>query len=158
MHDPMYEALVPNVVIPVRAAKSHRTSSDGYPGDPSYSSTVASVSSPETMKFHIIHPVVVNQNSRSPACASTCRCSIFRCSSRMPPWDWTIAFGSPVVPDEYRTHSGCSNGTRSNSSGSSALVSDSQLSSPRTAVCTPGIESTIASSADERSNWRPLYW
>ena len=72
----------------------------GYPGEPSYRSTVASVSSPETMKFHIIQPVVVNQNSRSPACASTCRCSIFRCSSRIPPWPWTIAFGSPVVPDE----------------------------------------------------------
>ena len=50
------------------------------------------------MKFHIIQPVVVNQNSRSPACASRCRCSILRCSSRMPPWDCTIAFGSPVVP------------------------------------------------------------
>ena len=68
------------------------------------------------MKFHIIQPVVVNQNSRSPACASRCRCSILRCSSRIPPWPWTIAFGSPVVPDEYRTHSGWSNGTRSNSS------------------------------------------
>ena len=25
---------------------------------------------------------------------------IFSCSSRMPPWPWTIALGSPVVPDE----------------------------------------------------------
>ena len=34
------------------------------------------------------------------ACASTCRCSIFRCSSRIPPWLCTIAFGRPVVPEE----------------------------------------------------------
>ena len=37
---------------------------------------------------------------RSPACASTWRCSFFRCSSRIPPWPWTIAFGRPVVPEE----------------------------------------------------------
>jgi hypothetical protein len=60
----------------------------------------ASVSRPETRKFHIIQPVVVNQNTLSPSRASTCRPSIFRCSSRMPPWLWTIAFGSPVVPEE----------------------------------------------------------
>src|SRR3954451_10164916 len=35
MHAPMYDALVPKVVMRVRAAKSHSTSSDGYPGDPS---------------------------------------------------------------------------------------------------------------------------
>ena len=52
------------------------------------------------MKFHIIQPVVVNQNSRSPACASMCRRMTFSCSSRMPPWECTIAFGSPVVPEE----------------------------------------------------------
>ncbi len=109
------------------------------------------------MKFHIIQPVVVNQNSRSPACASMCRCSIFRCSSRIPPWLCTIAFGRPVVPDEYRTHSGWSNGTRSNVIASSSAVSDSQLSSPRTAVnARPGIASVIAASASERSNSRPL--
>jgi hypothetical protein len=58
------------------------------------------VSRPETRKFHIIQPVVVNQKTRSPARASTCRCSFLRCSSRIPPWPCTIAFGSPVVPDE----------------------------------------------------------
>ena len=31
--------------------------------------------------------------------ASRCRCIFFRCSSRIPPWPWTIAFGSPVVPE-----------------------------------------------------------
>ena len=34
----------------------------------------------------------------------------FRCSSSMPPCPWTIGFGRPVVPDEYRTYSGCSVG------------------------------------------------
>ena len=52
------------------------------------------------MKFHIIQPVVVNQKRRSPGWASTWRFSFFRCSSRIPPWPWTIAFGSPVVPEE----------------------------------------------------------
>ena len=55
---------------------------------------------PATRKFHIIQPVVVNQKKRSSAWASTCRCSFFSCSSRMPPWPWTIAFGRPVVPEE----------------------------------------------------------
>ena len=160
MHAPMYDALVPKVVIPVRAANSHSASMSGWPGEPSYRRTVASVSSPETMKFHIIQPVVVNQKIRSPACASTCRCSILRCSSRMPPWDWTIAFGNPVVPDEYRTHSGCDE---------RHAVEDQRLlarrratpssSSPSTAVApSPGIAPTIASSASVRSNSRPLYW
>ena len=51
-------------------------------------------------KFHIIQPVVVNQKKRSPAFRSQCRCIFLRCSSRMPPCPCTIAFGSPVVPDE----------------------------------------------------------
>ena len=38
------------------------------------------------------------------------------CSSRMPPWPWTIAFGRPVVPLEYRTWSGWSNATGVSSS------------------------------------------
>jgi len=60
----------------------------------------AGESSPETRKFHIIQPVVVNQKRRSPGRVSTWRLSFFRCSSRIPPCPWTIAFGSPVVPDE----------------------------------------------------------
>ncbi len=46
----------------------------------------------------------------------------------MPPWLWTIAFGSPVVPEEYRTHSGWSKGTGVNSSSvpSPAASSSSQ--------------------------------
>ena len=37
----------------------------------------------------------------------------------MPPCPWTIGFGSPVVPELYRTNSGWSNGTGSNA-GSAA--------------------------------------
>ena len=50
-------------------------------------------------KFHIIQPVVVNQKSRLSACRSRCRCIIFSISRSTPPWPWTIAFGSPVVPE-----------------------------------------------------------
>ena len=39
----------------------------------------------------------------------------FSCSMRMPPWLCVIALGSPVVPEENRTHSGWPNGTCSNS-------------------------------------------
>ena len=34
-------------------------------------------------------------------------------SRAMPPWPWTIALGSPVVPEEYSTHSGWSKATGS---------------------------------------------
>jgi hypothetical protein len=67
---------------------------------PSYNTIAASVRSPDTRKFHIIQPVVVNQKMRSPACPSTCRFSFLRCSRRIPPCPWTIALGRPVVPDE----------------------------------------------------------
>ena len=53
--------------------------------------------------FHIIQAVVVNQSVRSPGPMSICRPNALRCSSRMPPWPWTIAFGSPVVPEENST-------------------------------------------------------
>jgi hypothetical protein len=52
---------------------------------PSKRTTDASESRRPTRKFHIIQPVVVNQKSRSPARASRCRRSFFRCSSRIPP-------------------------------------------------------------------------
>src|ERR1051326_4931064 len=67
------------------------------------------------MKFHIIHPVVVKKNSTSPGDRSMLsRCS-FSCSSKMPPWLWVIALGSPVVPEENKIHSGVPNGPRWNS-------------------------------------------
>ena len=80
------------------------------------------MSSTPTRKFHIIQPVVVNQNARSSACMSRCRFRCLSCSSRIPPWPWTIAFGRPVVPLEYRTHSGWSKATGSSTSGASAAL------------------------------------
>ena len=38
------------------------------------------------------------------------RCCSLSCSSRMPPWLWVMAFGSPVVPLENKIHSGIPNG------------------------------------------------
>ena len=52
------------------------------------------------VKFHIIQPVVENQKKRSPACTSLWKCRYFRCSSRLPPWEWVLALGTPVVPEE----------------------------------------------------------
>jgi hypothetical protein len=97
----------------VASAKRHSAPMSGWPGLPSYSSTVEPTSSPPTRKFHIIQPVVVNQKKRSAGPRSRCSASDLRCSSTIPPWPWTIGLGSPVVPEEYRIHSGWSNGTRS---------------------------------------------
>src|SRR6185503_568858 len=94
---PMKPALVPNVVTRASAAKSHSLAGSGWP---SYSTIEAPASRPPTRKFHIIQPVVVNQKNRSPGDRSECSRAFFRCSSRIPPCPWTIAFGSPVVPDE----------------------------------------------------------
>ena len=75
----------------------------------------ASLSSMPSITFHITQPVVENQNSRSPALASKWKCTYFNWSRSIPPCEWTIGFGNPVVPDEYTTQSGWSDGTRSNS-------------------------------------------
>ena len=64
-------------------------------------------------KFHIIQPVVVNQKKRSAGVTSSCSASDFLCSRTIPPCPCTIPFGSPVVPEEYSTQSGWSNGTGS---------------------------------------------
>lgn len=102
-------AEVPKYVVPVSAASRHsppRSGSAGRPGSartaglPSKSTMVAPTAGPETRKFHIIQPVVVNQKNRSAGPRSWCRASIFRCSSRMPPWPCTIGLGNPVVPEE----------------------------------------------------------
>ena len=93
-------ALVPKVVIPASSASCQSVPRSGWPGLPSKRTISASVSRTPTRKFHIIQPVVVNQKTRSPSWASTWRCIFFRCSSSIPPWPWTIGFGSPVVPDE----------------------------------------------------------
>src|SRR5207302_11192044 len=65
------------------------------------------------MKFHIIHPVDVYQNRRSACRMLVCSPRTLTCSITAPPWLWTSALGRPVVPDEYSTHSGCSNGSGS---------------------------------------------
>ena len=62
---------------------------------------------PDTSAFHIIQAVVENHSIRSPGPRSQLRAWFFRCSSRIPPWQCTIAFGLPVVPEENSTHSGC---------------------------------------------------
>src|SRR5699024_938942 len=94
----------------------------GDAGLPSYKMMVLPVSNPPTRKFHIIHPVVVNQKKRSPFPRSLWNVRAFRCSSKMPPWLWTIGFGFPVVPDENKTHKGLLNGPCSYVSSSSADV------------------------------------
>src|ERR1700733_1352832 len=102
--------LTPMQVIRVRSASSHSTFRSGCAGLPSYNTIAASDNRQPTRKFHIIQPVVVNQNMRSPWRRSRC-IRFFSCSIRMPPWLCTIALGRPVVPDEYSTHRGWSNGS-----------------------------------------------
>src|SRR5690348_12911328 len=109
-------AEVPKYVMPASAASRHNPAGSGAP---SYSTTAAPTAGPDIRKFHIIQPVVVYQKNRSPGPRSWCSASIFRCSSRIPPWPCTIGLGNPVVPEEYSTYSGWSNGTGANSSGSS---------------------------------------
>ena len=48
------------------SASRHSAPRSGWPGLPSYSTTVAPTSRPPMRKFHIIQPVVVNQKNRSP--------------------------------------------------------------------------------------------
>ena len=103
--------LAPKKVTSQSWATRHSASGPGYAGLPSYSTGRTPSSSELTRKFHIIQPVVVKKNIRSPGRRSMCRCCSFICSSRIPPWLCTIALGSPVVPEENRTHSGWPNGT-----------------------------------------------
>src|SRR3954451_23599483 len=114
MHAPTNAALVPNRLTPARSAGSHNTSSDGWPGLPSYSTGTPPTIIDPIRKFHIIQPVVVNHDILSPGRTSNWRPTAFACSRTMPPWLWTIALGRPVVPDEWSTQRGWSNGTGSN--------------------------------------------
>ena len=50
----------------VRSTIAHSTSGSGYAGLPSYSTGSTSTRSALTRKFHIIQPVVVKKNIRSP--------------------------------------------------------------------------------------------
>src|SRR5690606_15744788 len=101
-------AEVPKYVIRCWAASRHNVLRSGCPGLPSNSTTVLPTSKPDTRKFHIIHPVVVNQKNRSPGPRSSANAICLRCSTTIPPCPCTMPFGRPVVPDEYSTHSGCS--------------------------------------------------
>ena len=92
----------PAKVTSVSEIIDHSVSRLGKPGFPSKSTIDEPVSRPEIRKFHIIHPVVENQKNRSPGPRSICKPSCFTCSSKIPPWPWTIALGSPVVPEEYK--------------------------------------------------------
>ena len=74
------------------------TPRSGHAGSPSIITIDARSSSAETSAFHIIHAVVVNHSRRSPGLRSQPSPRSLRCSTSMPPWPCTIAFGSPVVP------------------------------------------------------------
>ncbi len=89
---------------------------------------------PETRKFHIIQPVVVNQKNRSPGPRSQCSANAFRCSTVIPACPCTMPFGSPVVPEEYSTHSGWSDSTGSNSNSAPACSANNVFQS--SAPCT----------------------
>ncbi len=91
------------------------------------------VASPLTSQFHIIQPQVVKKNNRSSGVRSVCsRCSL-RCCSSVPPTPCTMHFGTPVVPEEYITYSGASNGTRVNSSAAPARPNSPKATAPRNA-------------------------
>ena len=97
----MYGADVPKSVTRCCSASRHSASRSGWPGLPSNSTIVVPTSRPPTRKFHIIQPVVVNQNNRSSGPAPVQGQFDFICSRTIPPCPWTIPFGSPVVPEEY---------------------------------------------------------
>ena len=99
----MNAGLTPSIVGLVSSARAHWYERSGCAGLPSIITTDARRSSVETSAFHIIHAVVVNHCSRSPGFRSQLSAWFFWCSSRIPPWPCTIAFGRPVVPEENRT-------------------------------------------------------
>src|SRR3954471_15787448 len=49
----------------------------------------------------------------------------------MPPCPWTIAFGRPVVPDEYSTQSGWSNATRTGAGAAGSAGRRAHRHAPR---------------------------
>src|SRR3954468_24637624 len=102
----MKRADVPNSVRSTSSARSNNVVGDGYVGDPSYTTAVASLASTDASQFHIIQPVVVKYNTRSPARMSHCSWCSARCFSSAPPARCTMHFGAPVVPDEKRMYHG----------------------------------------------------
>nr|WP_205347144.1 hypothetical protein [Pseudonocardia broussonetiae] len=98
-------------------------------GLPSYVTAVTPESRLETTLFHSIQLVVVYQKKVSPGPRSFCSAVEARLIATTPPWPCTIPFGTPVVPEENRTHSGWSAGTCSVTS--SAVESGEQTSPQR---------------------------
>ena len=118
--------LAPISVAPVSAASRHCQRMSGCSGLPSIITIDARTSSDDTSAFHIIQAVVENHRIRSPGPRSQLSAWFFRCSSRIPPWPCTIAFGLPVVPEENSTHSGWANGTGSNARSAGSARSSLQ--------------------------------
>ena len=87
----------------VSSARRHWNDGSGHIGSPSIITIEERTSSAETSAFHIIQAVVENQSSRPPGLRSHPRPTPLRCSTSWPPWPWTIALGSPVVPEEKST-------------------------------------------------------
>ena len=139
----MYGALTPNAVMRVRSATRHSAYMSGWAGLPSYTTMDAPSSRPLMRMFHMIQPVVLNQKKRSPSPMSIWSERNLACSSSAPPCPCTIAFGMPVVPDEYATQSGWSNGTGSNVSAPPGTTNSAQ--------------SDVAPSSGERSGWASRY-
>ena len=168
MHAAMNGALVPKYVMPVSCASRHSAFRSGCPGFPSYRMHVEPSSSPPTRKFHIIQPVVLNQKNRSFSVRSRCSESAFRCSTSIPPWLCTMGLGNPVVPDEYSTQSGWSNGTGSKTSSASSPSRSPHRAAPSGSARPPMFSTTtiafrlgklrrISSDTPMRSNSRPPY-
>jgi hypothetical protein len=123
----------------------------GWPGLPSYSTTVEPSSRPPTRKFHIIQPVVVNQKKRSAGPRSRWSEIDLSSSRAIPPCPWTIGLGSPVVPEEYRIHSGWSKATGSKASSAPAPSSSSRFQvTVSFAAVAPSPTSTVAARVGSR--------
>ena len=95
--------LTPMKLARVSSASRHWNEGSGHSGSPSIITIDARTSRADTSAFHIIHAVVENHSRRPPGLRSQPRPTPLRCSMSWPPWPCTIAFGSPVVPDEKST-------------------------------------------------------
>src|SRR6476660_5931550 len=109
-----------------------------------------STNSPATWKFHIIQLGLVYQKNVSSAPISDCRATAFKCSSTTPPCPCRIPFGSPVVPEENRIHSGWSNST---GTVSSSLVSASAVSSDARTVARSVGRPACSAATSSRLSW-----
>ena len=98
-----YAGAIPMIVARSCSTIRHCSRKSGYKGFPSIITTDARARSPDISAFQIIQAVVLNQKIRSSGPMSHDSTRFFRCSIRIPPWQCTIAFGSPVVPEEKST-------------------------------------------------------